>query len=123
MMRILFLLASTSLVAECSPYDRFLGGFHHSSSPMTKDPKMAEVANILKGILSNLTKHKGYFNQLNSELSKQLSPDLKNYLGKMGVNMEDAVNSAVPELKEQAPEVKKHVTMALAAVVQVHKTA
>ena len=114
MMRILFLLASTSLVAECSPYDRFLS---RSSGPMTKDPKMAEVANILKGILSNLTKHKGYFNQLNSELSKQLSPDLKEYLGSMGANLEDNVNNAVPELKEQAPDVKKHVTMALTSVV------
>ena len=116
MMRILYLLATTSLVAECSPYDRFLTGYTHHGG-LTKDPKMAEVANILKGILSNLTKHKGYFNQLNSELSKQLSPDLKEYLGSMGANLEDNVNNAVPELKEQAPDVKKHVTMALTSVV------
>ena len=118
MMRLLALFAALAAVegrytpmADLCPFGYGCGG-GGSISPGTK----SQVANILKGILSNLTKHKGYFNQLNSELSKKLTPDLKEYLGNMGAaNLEDAVNVAVQDAA--APDVKKHVTMALTSVV------
>jgi len=113
MFRILYLLAATSLVAECSPYDRFLSSYHR---PLTQDPKMAEVANILKGILTNLTKHKGYLNQMGTELKKQLPKDLVEYIGTLDEAGLQAVADAVPVETSQ----KQQLAMALKSVV-VHK--
>jgi len=113
MLRILYLLAATSLMAECSPYDRFLSSYHR---PLTQDPKMAEVANILKGILSNLTKHKGYFNQMGAELKKQLPQDLVEYVG----TLNDADLQALAESASESASQKQQLAMALQSVV-VHK--